>query len=493
MKPCRIQHCLLLAVLLVSLVVAVSSAPAEPQTPLSNPTGPAKNIILLIGDGMGFEVIGLLRDYARILENRSLHLESAMDEGDVALVHVSPADVLVIDSAAAATALATGIKTRNGTISMTPDGESAITILELAARAGKRTGIVTTTSISHATPAAFAAHAFERESEAEIAAQMADAGVDVLMGGGLAYWIPDEQKASEFAPISRVAGADLESKRRDDINLLEKMENSGYQILHNRDQLLAAEDSDKILGLFAASHMPYALDRQPKDAANTPSLAQMTRLALTALSRDEKGFFLMVEGGRIDHAAHNHDAGAMLAEALEFDEAVGAALDFARAHPQTAIFITADHATAAPTLSARYSDVLKDTFYPGEGSIKKIALQDISFEYLLLLLESEPSAGNLKQIVAKHFGVQITKRQAAEILRAGPLSAFHVTKPRYREYAYPMQALARVLGTEYSMAWATVEHYSEPVILVRWGAAGEPAGYLEQTEIFEMMKKAAGY
>jgi alkaline phosphatase len=455
---------------------------------------PAKNIILLIGDGMSMEIIGLMRDYARIMEGKELYIERLMEEGSLTLVHAAPLDKLVIDSSAAATALATGQKTGNGIISMTPDGVALPTIIELAKKASKSTGLVTTTTLSHATPACFAAHALERNSEADIAGQLAESGVDVMMGGGLIYWIPKGGKVGEFARVTPGAGADAASAREDGANLLEKISASGYQIVYNRDDLPALKNAQKMLGLFAASHLPYALDRMPNDAAaNVPSLAEMTQAALTLLSRNKNGFFLMVEGGRIDHAAHNQDVAAMIAEALDFDKAVGAAYEFARSNQQTALFITADHATAAPSLSARYVDSAGETLYPDEQTVNKIAGQDASFEYLFSLLKKEPTPRKLKTLVDQHTTVRISLAKAADILRAKPLTPFFVVKPRYRKYAYPMQALGRELGVEYSIAWATAEHFAEPVVFISSGAMEEKTrGYLEQSDIFGIMKAAGG-
>jgi alkaline phosphatase len=467
-------------------------SPAWSAEPARSPE-PAKNIILFIGDGMGVEVLALLHDYNRVTGRSRPFIEKIMEEGHLSLAHVSSADKLVIDSAAAATALATGKKTINGMVAMTPDGGCPPTILELAKGASRSTGIVTTTSLSHATPACFVAHAEERKSEAEIAEQMVEAGVTVMMGGGLAYWIPQGRTVSQFAPLSPISGAEDESEREDDTNLLEKSAAAGYRIVYNRSQLLAEETSAKLIGLFAAAHIPYALDRTPDDHANAPSLAEMTRAALERLSLNENGFFLMVEGGRIDHAAHNHDIAALLGDALDFDQALGVAYEFARGHAQTALFVTADHATAAPSLTARYVDRKKKTIYPDEDSLRKIARQDASFEALLLEMGKEMSPAALRSWVSEHTAVAISVKESAEILRAGPLTAFHVIKPRYRKFGYPMQALGRILGEEYMIAWATAEHYSEPAFFISFGEAAKPQnGYLEQADVFDIMKTTGG-
>jgi alkaline phosphatase len=447
----------------------------------------------MIGDGMSVDVLGLTQQYAQALQQRDLWMEKIMSEGHLALVNVSPLQEVVTDSAAAATALATGEKTLNGLVSVSPDGKTLETILELAKRDSRTTGLVTTTRLTHATPACFAAHLGNRNSEAAIAEQMLDTGVDVLLGGGLSAWIPKGTKVSDFGAFSPAAGADAVSGRKDKKNLIQKASQQGYKLVTNREELLSSRGTAKLLGLFAASHVPYALDRQPGDGANVPSLAEMTSAALEILSRNKAGFFLMVEGGRIDHAAHNNDAAAMLAETIDFDEAVGAAHMFAKQHPNTIVLVTADHATGAPALSARYSDEARKTLYPGDDEFRRIGRQDASFEYIMFELSKEPSVQRLQTLVRNHAGVEITGEQARFILDAKPISPFHVIKPQYRKFGYPTLALGRVLGVQYGTSWATAEHYASPLLLVGYGPRSQLLhGYIENTDIFRLMKTAAG-
>jgi len=201
-----------------------------------------------------------------------------------------------------------------------------------------------------------------------------------------------------------------------------------------------------------------------------------------------------VEGGRIDHAAHVNDAAGMLAEMMEFDDAIGVAYAFAKTHPGTALFITADHATGAACLTARYSDEAGDTVYPTDANIRKIARQDASFEQILTPLMVEPSLEKLKGLVLTHTGIEISDEDASFILQMQPLSPFHVIKPIYREMGgYAPLALGRVLGVEYGISWGTAEHFATPVILVGYGARGDLVrGYIDNTAVFTIMKTAAG-
>jgi len=208
------------------------------------------------------------------------------------------------------------------------------TILELAEKAGLSTGLVTTTRITHATPAAFYAHVDNRDNESEIAEQLLTSGVEVALGGGLGYFIPKES-------LSPLGG---NGKRADGRNLLEKATSLGYMFVYNGTAFreLDINATEKLLGLFENSHMEYELIRA-RSSDPDPSLAEMTEKAISLLSKNQKGFFLMVEGGRIDHACHERSLENATMDTLAFDLAVGKALDFARKNNDTLVIVTADH------------------------------------------------------------------------------------------------------------------------------------------------------
>ncbi len=472
--------------LIIMATMLCASVAAEPRASDSPDT--AKNTILLIGDGMGAAMIGLAKDYARVVEGRDLWIEKAISKGSLALVQVPALGTLVTDSAASGTAIATGARTRNKTISVDRSGKPLTTILELAEQESRSTGLVTTTRLTHATPACFAAHVKNRSYENKIARQMLASGVDVLLGGGLRYWI------AEDADVSDIASYPVKSKRSNGEDLVGAAMEKGYLFVTNKKQLAAAPETGKLLGIFADSHMPYALDQHPDDNSPAPSLVEMTEAALKILAKNEKGFFLMVEGGRIDHAAHANDAAAMLAEMMEFDETVGLALDFAEKNERTAVIITADHVTGGPCLSARYSNEAKKTVYPTEANLRKIAEQDASFEHILTMLSENPTPDHLEKLVSKHTGVKLSTEDTAFILKGEPVSPFHVVKPKYARFGYPALAMGRVLGLEYGIAWATGEHFSEPVLLIGCGARADLVrGYLENTDIYTIMKTGGGF
>jgi len=329
--------------LLLSLAIIACLIPSGMADDVAGATASAKNVILLIGDGMGFPQLTLARiDKAGENLSEYASVELFMDGMEqTGYVSTFSANSFVTDSAPAATAMATGHKTNNGVIGQDAtavpkkmDGKNLTTILELAEKAGLSTGLITTTRITHATPAAFYAHVDNRDNESEIADQLSKSNVEVILGGGLQYFVGK----NDSVPTGK------ESKRNDDRNLLADFASQGYAFVHNGTafQKVDAKKTEKLLGLFESSHLQYELERQSAKEMD-PSLAEMTEKAIGILSKNPKGFFLMVEGGRIDHAGHERNLSKIVTDTLAFDEAVETALDFATQNNNTLVLITADH------------------------------------------------------------------------------------------------------------------------------------------------------
>jgi len=329
--------------LLLSLAIIACLIPSGMADDVAGATASAKNVILLIGDGMGFPQLTLARiDKAGENLSNYTSVELFMDGMEqTGYVSTFSANSFVTDSAPASTAMATGHKTNNGVISQDAtaipkkmDGKNLTTILELAEKAGLSTGLITTTRITHATPAGFYAHVDNRDNESEIADQLSKSNVEVILGGGLQYFVGK----NDSVPTGK------ESKRNDDRNLLADFASQGYAFVYNGTafQKVDAKKTEKLLGLFESSHLQYELERQSAKEMD-PSLTEMTKKAIGILSKNPKGFFLMVEGGRIDHAGHERNLSKMVADTLAFDEAVKAALDFASQDNDTLVIVTADH------------------------------------------------------------------------------------------------------------------------------------------------------
>ncbi|MFX0183837.1 MAG: alkaline phosphatase [Candidatus Hodarchaeota archaeon] len=274
------------------------------------------SIILMIGDGMGFEQVKLARWVEKGVEGQ-LDMETLPYSANVT---TNSLDSTPTDSAAAATAIATGNKTENGFVSMTPERETLKTILEYAVELGKSTGIITTTQVYHGTPATFYSHMRSRNLYLDIVNQLTnESKVDLVLGGGQA-----------------------EFKQESITSMIEK----GYSYVEDRQSLSNVENS-KVLGLFAHENIPNVQDR---NKTLTPSLVEMTEKSLEILSQDNDGFFLMVEGGLIDWSSHANNIFNTALETIEFNEAVRAAFSYAQNHSNTLLIVTADHETGGLTI-----------------------------------------------------------------------------------------------------------------------------------------------
>ncbi len=284
--------------------------------------GQAKNVIIMIGDGMGLNQIYA----ARVKVNgpqQPLALESLPHRGLVTTCSLSG----TTDSAAAGTALATGHKAVNGDISLSPQGEKWQTVLELAEKLGKRTGLVTTATITDATPAVFGAHVPARADQSGVAQDyLTETKPNVLLGGGR----------------RRFSGAQMKTALAD-----------GYAIVADLPGLekLDPDRTERTLGLFAVNNMTYETDFQP--GSTEPHLHEMAAFALKELEQDPKGFFLMIEGGQIDHACHEGNLDKSIAETLEFNRTVQMVLDWIGNRTDTLLLITADHETGGLTITPK--------------------------------------------------------------------------------------------------------------------------------------------
>jgi len=274
-----------------------------------------RNVILMIGDGMGLPHVNAAMTVAGV----PLNIQRTEVTG---LQTSHSADNYVTDSAAAGTALSSGTKTNNGMIAVDPQGNKVKTILEIAEENGLATGLVATASVTHATPAAFIAHQASRSSYEDIARDFLRTDVDVFIGGGYDHF----------------------AKRADGLNLIDSLTAKGYEVTTSASFLKNADSPEKLAALLFPDQPPYRLN------GRGDILYDGTKKAIDILRRNPKGFFLMIEGSQIDWAAHANEGEATVDETLDFDRAIGAALDFAMADGNTLVVITADHETGGVTI-----------------------------------------------------------------------------------------------------------------------------------------------
>lgn len=477
-------------------------------------TLPPKNVVLLIGDGMGPEAVGLLVYYNRFMkgEDSRLNLERLMASGNTGYCLTYQYGTVVTDSASAATALACGVKTRDAMIGKDHQGRPVKSILDVARAKGKSTGLISNTRITHATPAGFYAQVVHRDMEAQIALQLLEGGkVDVALSSGAQFFIPkntrvEEHPALKSTPQEAGWGA---SKREDEKDLVEQFKEKGYVVVASSRELeaLKAESSPKILGLFGATAFPLAIDRQPQKVKGIPRLGEMTAKALEVLSRNPKGFFLMVEAGQIDWAAHANDVAAVLHEMLEMEEALGVILKFAEANPETLVVLTADHDTGglaiaynsfnppAPVQLASGETWKSKHNFNDKGIFERMARQNKSFFKMVSDSKGNPAA--LKKEVEDNSAFAISEEQAAMVLAKEPSLGYPAPKEFTEFYVYgsmnPPAILGRILGREMGTAWAAGTHTHTPVMIMAQGPMAEKfRGLLDNTDVAKILAKAWG-
>ena len=507
---------ILLRLVTTALAVILASCSSMTPQPQAQTTHKAKNIILLIGDGMGPQQIGLLLSYARqaphgILSNHRTAFDRIMDDGRLGLSMTHPNAALVVDSAASASQLAMGKMSNSEMIGVDQDGNRQSTILDKAKKMGKATGLVSDTRITHATPAAFASHEAHRSMETNIAEDLLSTDADLMFSGGLSHFLPQaakDEKSAIHEQISKQVGAGfhVSSARKDDKNLLNTAVQQGYQLVFNKDQLQQA--TGKTLGLFADSLMVDGIteNRKRDDAKRTqPTLKEMTEQALSILSKRPEGFFLMVEGGQIDMAAHRNDTGRMLHEMLKFNDTLNTILDCANTHPDTLIVVTADHETGGFGFSYSAAGIPKPRPLTGDAFtnkefkpdynfgnpevLDKLYAQQQSYEGLFKQFDALPvaerTAEKLAEMVNKVTEFKITVAQAKTILttEANPfyqpdhstLGEKEVPKMPLNSAFYPYQKenrqnlLAQAVATQQQVVWATGTHTSTPVLVFLHG------------------------
>jgi len=437
------RHILLSVVLALFLLVGCASTQNTTDDRTERPT----NVILMISDGAGPATATMARDYARAVLGRD---GLALDQIVVGTAQTYATDSRITDSAAGATAFSAGVKTYNGAIAMDTLRRPVATILEAAEMRGMATGLVATSRVTHATPASFASHVPSRSMENEIAEQMIGKGVDVIFGGGRRHFL------SESAGGARTDGRDL----------LEASRELGYEVISTKEDF-GGSLTTPVLGLFTVSDMSYDIDRSPSEE---PSLAEMTAKALDLLEDDPDGFFLMVEGSRIDHAGHGNDAAAHLHDMLAYDAAFAAALDFARRDGRTLVISVADHETGGLTLGRR-----------GASGWNPDVLSRVRASHGPIVSQLTEGA-DFESVLATYAGIDDLSDEERELFEtpgteSGALDA----------------ALTQVVGHRAGVGWTTGGHTAVDVNLYAFGPGRESfIGNFDNAEVGRRIAELMG-
>nr|WP_319492989.1 alkaline phosphatase [uncultured Desulfobacter sp.] len=450
--------------------------------------GPPKYVFYFIGDGLG----AAQRQFSEFflqeqLQNPDSHL--LMNTFEVAGINTTYcADTLITDSAAAGTALASGVKTNKGVIGKDVNGNNVKTLAEAAKEHGMKTGIITTTRLTHATPAAFAAHNVSRNNENEIAEDFLNSGIDFFAGGGIRHFIPASMKIEKGDAI----GKTIKSKRKDEKDLVKGFEDKGYATFIGMKGAKAFKSADfskqdKVFAAFTYTHMPYEVERM-NQYKNVPSLGEMTIAGINALDKGDKGFFMMVEGGRIDHAAHANDPSGVIWDTMAFDDAIKTAYQFLKQHEdQTLIVVVGDHETGGMGLG------MDSMGY----KLNMATLNNVHVSVEDTLNEAGQYKGDKAaylQFLAENFGLSnLSDTETASLNKAMASADAGDTLGYYKLNPAALTA-AHILSSRANINWTTTIHTATMIPMSATGAyAARFGGYKDNTQIAKTMAQVLGF
>lgn len=418
----------------------------------------AKNVIVLVKDGVSSTTTTLARWY----KGEPLAMDEIMSGG----VRTYSAESAVTDSAPAGTAMATGNKSNDKFVGVLPEKiaspgvdssladdplKPVANVLEGAKLEGKATGIIATSEIQHATPAAFSSHVTHRTDYDSIAEQQVYQNIDVVLGGG---------KNS------------IEAKnRKDGENLVDVIEEKGYDIVETRDELLKSK-SNKLWGTFAPAALAYDMDRAQTNPEE-PTLAEMTKKGISTLSKDKDGFFLFVEGSKPDWAAHANDPIGMISDTLAFDEAVKEAVAFAKRDKNTLVIAVSDHGNSGISIGNQNTN----SSYPAtpvSAYIDPLKEAEMTLEGALKQLKKDNS--NVLEVAALYGITNPTADETKALNSSTNLS----------------KTLVQLLANRANLGFTTGGHTGEDLFMYSYGP-GKPTGLIENTDVAKSTATALGF
>ena len=426
----------------------------------------AKNIILLVSDGMSTGTLNM----ADLLQSRKtgtgtnwlqLYKDNRVSR---ALMDTASASSIVTDSAAASSSWGGGIRVKNGSLNVGPNGEMYLPIWQKFKKSGKMAGCVTTVPITHATPAGFCVNSKSRNGQSEIAEQYLEFGFDVMMGGGDQYF--------------------NSQKRKDGKDMYAAFRTKGYQVAKTRDEMLATSSGKPILGVFADDALPYSADRNHDVSLSKeiPTLAEMTEKAISRMKNHPNGFVLQVEGGKVDWAAHANDISGLLYDQLAFDDAIKVAIDFAEKDKNTLVIITTDHGNANPGVI--YGKNANDNF----DLIQHFTHTN---EWVLNQIKPADSVSKVREIIDATNGWKISDDDAQTIL--GFYNGLEKEDGGLYNYKkVPFEKFAQIQKKSTSVGWISMDHSADYVELAMFGPGSELLKpFIKNTDLHYLMLQAA--
>ncbi len=443
--------------------------------------GQPRRIIHLVSDGMSMGTLTCGDVLSKVVRERPTAWMELYRRADAvsALMDMRSLNSVVTDSAAASSSWGSGSRIVNGALNMFADGRQLRPLCTLFGELGWARGLVTTTEITHATPAGFAANVKDRDMATTIAVQYLERRLDVLLGGGRQYFDG--------------------GKRSDKRDLRGEYASWGYTVMDRREELMRASTKERWLGTFASGHLPYTVDRtHSTDLRRTvPTLAEMAGRALEWLMpRDQ--FLLQVEGGRVDHGAHSSDAAATLFDQLAFDDALTVCLDFQRRHPDTLLVVTTDHGNSNPGLNgmgSEYGGSLKCLTHltrvrrsfgeiqaalikaAGKGAVEDVKSADGKTTRQVLRIEPRL----LASVLEESTGYQVPQAKAEAFSRY----LQGENRPLYDQLDSQSAQLGQLMANYLGIGWTGTSHTADYVPLLAVGPGAERfRGFIKNTDVF---------
>lgn len=406
-----------------------------------------KNVIMLIADGMSTEALTL----ARHVKGSDL----AMDEIATGAVITSWAKGPITDSAPGGTAYSTGEKTNNKYVGTSVHDTPLATMIEGAESIGKATGIIATSEITHATPADFSAHTNDRSQYNSILRQQMNLDLEVALGGGF-------NKPSGFKDVE-----DFNSYYNERV---EELAAEGFDFVQTRDELLAYE-GEKLWGSFASADLKYDYDRQADEDTVEPTLAEMTEKAIEVLDKDEDGFFLMVEGSKVDWAAHANNTVGIISDILAFDDAVAEAVEFAKEDGNTIVVVTTDHGNSGITIGSDYynqnvGSPTRATYEATTNQLKAAKITEERFNELV----ADATDAQIMSLAKEYYNFDLTNEELMVVKDQG---------------------IREVIARRVGIGYTTGGHTGEQVYLGVYAPKGTKLleGVVDNTEVSEYMQE----
>ena len=447
-------------------MLAGAKASADPS---GNPARKLRGIVFMVSDGMSPGVLTIAEAYSNLTRKRGTQWWSLLNDRRAArgLMDTASANSMVTDSAAASSAWGGGQRVNNGTINVSPDGREITPIAAILKNKGARIGLVSTATITHATPAGFASSVSKRGDEDDIATQYLDR-VDILLGGGSGHF-----RAQDRADQRDLAG---------------DFSKAGYGIANTRDALLSAREP-KLLGTFTRGHLPFSIDRDHNSAmaAAVPTLTEMAQAALTRFLTGDKPFLLQIEGARIDHAAHLNDIAALLGDQLAFDDALAAVLALIGNRDDILLVVTSDHGNANPGLNGVGNNYTEST-----QRFTRITQMKASHERLFAEW-AKTQAGTTDQLTAlikQHLHFTLKPDQSAALLKIfekQPIVEWN------EQLSKPEGLLGQFAGNHTGIGWTGTTHTSDSTLISALGPQSDRfTGMVKNSDVFGHLLEMLG-